>query len=213
MRLYLIRHGQTPWNRDNRIQGQSDLPLSPLGEQQAQRVGEWFATRHLNGIVTSALQRSRQTATAIANGNGHGVAPVVVPELGEMHLGDWEGLTPQEVDQRFANAYQQWRTKPSSVVIPGAEPVDAFRGRVRTALDQLVAGCRDGEYAVVSHGGVIASVLADFLDADYDQVIRRVRLDNAGVTALEFGKGLPHVVWINSTIHLDPLGSSGVTWF
>jgi probable phosphoglycerate mutase len=103
--------------------------------------------------------------------------------------------------------------QPSSVIIPGAEPVEAFRERVRRALERLVKERPDGEYAVVSHGGVIASVLADFLGADYDQVIRRVRLDNAGVTALEFGKGIPHVVWINSTIHLEPLGSSGVTWF
>jgi broad specificity phosphatase PhoE len=130
-----------------------------------------------------------------------------------MHLGEWEGLTPQEVDARFDNAYQRWRVQPSSVVIPGAESVQDFRARVRRALERLVDGRPDGEHAVVSHGGVIASVLADLLDADYDQVIRRVRLDNAGVTALEFGRGLPHVAWINSTIHLEPLGSTGVTWF
>ena len=213
MRCYLIRHGQTLWNGQNRIQGQSDQPLSPLGQEQAKRLGVRFAGHHLDGIFTSALQRSRQTAEAIISGNGHEVRPVIDAEWGEMHLGDWEGLTPQEVDHRFANAYQQWRLKPSSVVIPGAEPVDAFRQRVRRAMERLVANRSEGEYAVVSHGGVIASILADFLGADYDQVIRRVRLDNAGVTALEFGSGSPHVVWINSTIHLEALGSAGVTWF
>ena len=126
-RCYLVRHAQTAWNGENRIQGHSDIPLSPLGEQQAQHLGRWFASRHVRGIFTSALQRSRQTAQAIAAGNGHGVSPVVEPHLAEIHLGTWEGLTPVEVDARFANAYQQWRVRPSSVVIPGGEPLAAFR--------------------------------------------------------------------------------------
>ena len=112
-RCYLIRHAQTLWNGENRIQGHSDLPLSPLGEQQATRLAERFASHHLKGIFTSALQRSVQTAHAIASGNGHGVSPLVERELAEMHLGAWEGLTPAEVDSRFQNAYQQWREHPS----------------------------------------------------------------------------------------------------
>lgn len=212
-RCYLVRHAQTAWNGENRIQGHSDIPLSPLGEQQAQHLGRWFASRHVRGIFTSALQRSRQTAQAIAAGNGHGVSPVVEPHLAEIHLGTWEGLTPVEVDARFANAYQQWRVRPSSVVIPGGEPLAAFRERVRQALARILEGAGEGEYVVVSHGGVIAALLADLLSADYDLLMRRLRLDNAGVTAVEFGSGLPHVLWVNATSHLDALapadGSAG----
>ena len=212
-RCYLVRHAQTAWNGENRIQGHSDIPLSPLGEQQAQHLGRWFASRHVRGIFTSALQRSRQTAQAIAAGNGHGASPVVEPHLAEIHLGTWEGLTPVEVDARFANAYQQWRVRPSSVVIPGGEPLAAFRERVRRALARILEGAGEGEYVVVSHGGVIAALLADLLSADYDLLMRRLRLDNAGVTAVEFGSGLPHVLWVNATSHLDALapadGSAG----
>ena len=213
-RCYLVRHAQTLWNGENRIQGHSDLPLSPLGEQQAKRVAERFASHHLTGLFTSGLQRSVQTAHAIASGNGHGIHPLVEHELAEMHLGAWEGLTPAEVDCRFENAYQQWREKPSSVVIPGAEPLEAFRERARRALASVMGGAGDGEYVVVSHGGVIAALLADLLDADYDRVIRRLRLDNAGVTAVEFGAGMPHVLWVNSTIHLDSLSQpESAGWF
>lgn len=207
-RCYLIRHAQTSWNQDNRIQGHSDLPLSPLGRTQAQRVGALFASRHLKGIYTSHLQRSRQTAHAIISGNGHGVHPVVHQDLAEMHLGAWEGLTPEEVDARFAGAYQQWRTRPSSIVIPGAEPVEAFRTRVRAALETIAKQFDHGEYVIVSHGGVIAALLADLLGAEYDAVIRRLRLDNGGVTALEFGAGTPHVLWINATAHLESDGAA-----
>ena len=211
-RCYLVRHAQTAWNGENRIQGHSDIPLSPLGEEQALRLGRRFASHHLRGIFTSALQRSRQTANHIASGNGHGVQPVVEPNLAEMHLGAWEGLTPDEVDAKFNDAYRQWRHAPSSVVIPGAEPVDAFRLRVKQTVEKIVEGCGEGEYVLVSHGGVIAALLADLVGADYDAVLRRVRLDNAGVTALEFGTGLPHVLWINSTTHLDRHHLSGA-WF
>ena len=213
-RCYLVRHAQTLWNGENCIQGHSDLPLSPFGEQQAKRLAERFASCHLSGIFTSGLQRSLQTAHTIASGNGHGVSPQVEHELAEMHLGSWEGLTPAEVDRQFQNAYQQWRDRPSSVVIPGAEPLEVFRQRARRALASIMDGVTDGEYIVVSHGGVIAALLADLLGADYDQVIRRLRLDNAGVTAVEFGVGIPHVLWVNSTIHLDSLSQPpSAGWF
>lgn len=204
-RCYLVRHAQTAWNSENRLQGHSDLPLNPLGQRQAQRLGVRFASHHLQGIFSSALQRSRETARQIAAGNGHGVSPVIERDLAEMHLGAWEGLTPDEIDARFQRGYQRWRLAPSTVVIPEAEPLDAFRRRVRWALRRVIAGVGEGEYVVVTHGGVIAALLADLLSADYDAMIRRLRLDNAGVTALEFGADLPHVLWINSTSHLRAL--------
>ena len=212
-RCYLVRHAQTVWNGENRIQGHSDMPLSPLGIEQAERLGRRFAGHHLRGIFTSSLLRSRQTAERIVSSNGHGVRPIIEPRLSEIHLGAWEGLTPEEVDAQFNNAYQQWRDMPSSVVIPGAEPLAAFQGRVRAALRTIMNGVGQGEYVVVSHGGVIAAFLADVLGADYDLVLRRMRLDNAGVTAMEFGTELPHVLWINSTTHLDPHSSAPGGWF
>ena len=204
-RCYLIRHAQTIWNRDNRLQGHSDLPLSPLGLEQAARLARWFASRPIRGIFTSALKRSRQTAQTIAQSNGHRLEPIVEPDLGEMHLGDWEGLTPEEVDARFDGAYQRWKIQPSSVRIPNAESLAAFRERARRALRRVRDRIGEGEYLIVSHGGLIAAMLSDALDADYDVLLRRLRLDNAGVTALEWVDGPPAVCWVNATAHLhDP---------
>ena len=203
-RCYLVRHAQTTWNSENRLQGDSDLPLSPLGHEQAQRVAALFAASHVKGIFTSPLQRSQQTAQAIAAGNGHGGRPVVAEGLAEMRLGAWEGLTPDEIDARFQGLYQRWLKRPSSVRIPEAEPLSAFGARVRRTLEHILDAMGEGEYVVVTHGGVIAAVLADLLHADYDEVLRRVRLDNAGVTALECGGGHPYVLWVNATDHLLP---------
>ncbi len=221
-RFYLVRHAQTTWNGQNRIQGHSDVPLSPLGERQASCLKEFFASTRLSGLITSQMARTRQTAEAILSGlpaapktggqgaaqagNGHRLNLVVMPDLAEMHLGAWEGLTPSEVDAKFGGAYAQWRVRPSSVIIPDAEPVQDFRRRVRRALEQIVDDSRAGEHVIVTHGGVIAALLADLLDADYDRLLRRLRLDNAGVTALEFETPNPHALWINSTGHLSVLG-------
>ena len=206
-RCYLVRHAQTAWNRENRLQGHSDLPLSPLGEQQAHSLARFFASRHLRGLFTSHLQRSRQTADAIAQGNGHPLTPIIAQDLAEMHLGAWEGLTPDDIDQRFGGAYQQWREAPSSVRIPDAEPLAAFRARVGRALKQILATLpgNEGEYVVVTHGGVIAAFLADALLADYDALLRRLRLDNAGITAFDCSLERPYVLWVNFTTHLDHL--------
>ena len=211
VRCYLVRHAQTVWNSENRLQGHSDQPLSLFGRQQARRVGALFASCHLNGIYTSHLTRSRQTAEAIAAGNGHGVAPVTEQELAEMHLGAWEGLTPEEIDAKFHGAYQQWRTQPSSVAIPEAESPVIFRQRVRRIFQRLMSQFDEGEYVVVSHGGVIAAVLADLWGAEYDALLRRLRLDNAGVTALELGAH-PHVLWVNATTHLE-VPPAASPWF
>ena len=204
-RCYLVRHAQTAWNGENRLQGRSDLPLDAQGQAQALRLGAHFASRPLRAIFTSQLQRSRQTAAAIAHGDVRPGRLVIEPGLAEMSLGAWEGLTPDEIDRRFDRAYERWQARPSTVSIPDAEPLPAFRARARGALARIAAQVGEGAFVVVSHGGVIASLLADVLDADYDVMLRRVRLDNAGITALELDAGLPHVCWINAVGHLDGL--------
>ncbi|MBI2093853.1 MAG: histidine phosphatase family protein [Candidatus Omnitrophica bacterium] len=202
-RCYLIRHAQTQWNMENRLQGYSDIPLSSLGLFQARQLGMWFAKRPLQGIFTSVLQRSRQTAQAILQSHEQEVSVVADEELKEMGLGDWEGLTPEEIDARFDGGYQRWKQR-SSIPIPGAESTEVFRSRVRRAMERIRSSLGQGEYAVVSHGGVIAAWLADCLKADYDVLIRQLRLDNASVTAFEWRKsGSPCVLWINASVSVE----------
>ena len=207
MRCYLVRHAQTAWNGENRLQGHSDLALSALGLEQARRVGAYFGQmrhgdRRLYTLYVSPLARSLQTAEAIADHTG--LRPVVEPGLAEIGLGEWEGLTPEDIDARFQGAYQQWRLAPSAVTIPGAEPLLRFRDRVRQVVARILAASQEeGDLVLVTHGGVIASVLADCLEADYDRFLRRLVLDNAGVSALNGRMRPPHILWVNATTHLD----------
>jgi len=206
MRWYLIRHAQTIWNEQDRLQGHCDTPLSVLGQRQVACLRQHFATRPIGCVISSHLPRTQTTAQGIAEANGHRPARLIEPRLAEIHLGEWEGLTPGEIDARYGQAYQRWRLEPSAVTIPSGEPLQAFRDRVRAARDALLAGATPEAEAtaVVSHGGVIAALLADVLGVEYDRLMQRLRLDNGGITALEFNEHRQaHVLWINSTMHLD----------
>ncbi len=223
MRCFLVRHAQTIWNGENRLQGHSDLPLSPLGLEQAKRVGAYFRALREAGVglrrlYVSHLQRSQQTAQAI--GSEIGLAPTIEPAFAEIGLGQWEGLTPEEIDARFAGAYEQWKTTPSMVSIPGAEPLALFRARVRQAFTAMLTAHQkeSGDLVVVTHGGVIASLLADCVEADYDRFLRGVSLENAGVSAVNCRHVPPVVMWVNATTHLTSaddrplwMGSAGAT--
>lgn len=219
MRCYLIRHAQTDWNFENRIQGHSDPPLSALGRQQARRVGAYFAGRSIRALYTSHLARSLHTAQVIARATG--VAPTVIPALAEIHLGAWEGLTPEEVNARYRGAYERWRTTPARVRIPGGEPVERFRARVRAAFTQIAAAHRNGvqgtsaahagELVIVTHGGTIASLLADWMRADYSHLLHRLVLDNAGISAVSYRSDPPCILWVNAVSHLpQPAAAAGV---
>lgn len=201
-RCFLVRHGQTDWNVEQRIQGQSDLPLNAAGLRQAEDLAGYFASRPLIALYASHLQRSRQTAEVIAQETG--VDITVDPDLAEIYLGEWEGLTGQEVDGRYQGAYRLWQSSPSQVRIPGAEPLASFRTRARAAFSRIAERHPDGRIAIVTHGGVIASLLSDYLDADYDALLRRLSLDNAGISAVEHAVRPPQILWINETGHLGP---------
>ena len=168
--------------------------------EQARCLAAYFATQPIGALYTSHLRRSLQTTQAIAQQVG--LAAMVEPALAEIHLGAWEGLTPEEVNDQYDGAYHLWRASPSQVRIPGAEPIEQFRVRVRTAIHRIMTAGGKGDIAVVCHGGVIAALLADWLDADYDVLLHQLVLDNAGITALDCQVNPPQVLSINATHHL-----------
>ena len=202
MRCYLVRHAQTTWNAENRIQGHANPPLSAVGLAQAQRVGAWFATRPIAALYTSHLLRSRQTAEAITRRTGRSAA--IHEGLAEIQLGRWEGMMPEEVEAQFPGLFEEWRQSPSRVRIPEAEPYEMFRRRILEAFASIAARHRpEDEIVIVSHGGVISTLLAEWLEANYDCVLHRLALDNASISLADFHLHPPKVLGINVTHHLE----------
>lgn len=144
----LVRHGETDWNRQRRIQGSTDIPLNATGRDQARRAGRLLAGRAWSRIVASPLSRAAETATLIAQEARLG-DPEFDRTFVERHYGEAEGLTGAELDERF----------PEGVEVPGRETREAVAERVLEGLHRLAAEHPGESIIVVAHGGVIRSVL------------------------------------------------------
>lgn len=144
----LVRHGETDWNRERRIQGSTDIPLNDTGREQARATGELLASRRWTALVASPLSRAAETARLIGAAVGLG-APELEPRLAERDYGEAEGLTGPEIDARY----------PDGTDVPGREPREAVAERAVAALHDLAARHPGEAVIVVAHGGVIRSVL------------------------------------------------------
>ncbi|MBX3195999.1 MAG: histidine phosphatase family protein [Microbacteriaceae bacterium] len=147
--LYLVRHGETDWNRAHRIQGLTDIPLNETGREQARETGRLLARRSVDHVVASPLSRAFETAQLIAREAGF-PEPEPLPALVERDYGAAEGLEFEEVERRF----------PDRGAVPGQESRDAVAERVVPALERLAADHPDRSLVVVSHGGAIRAVLS-----------------------------------------------------
>ncbi|POH67694.1 histidine phosphatase family protein [Cryobacterium zongtaii] len=144
----IVRHGQTDWNLERRIQGSTDIPLNSTGRAQAAETGLRLSRRHWDAVVTSPLLRAHESARIIA-GELDLPAPLVVPELTERHHGQIEGLTFAQRQARF----------PDGSSVPGLETRQAVLDRVLPALEDVAQTYAGREVVVVCHGGVIGTLL------------------------------------------------------
>lgn len=145
-RILVLRHGESEWNALGRWQGQADPPLTDLGRAQAEAVIDKLGSFDL--IAASDLQRAHETALIIARGLGSEVH-LVMPELRETHIGEWEGLTHDEIKSRFPGFLESYRRPPSF------ESDEAVVDRFHLALARIARTCPGGSALVVAHGGVI----------------------------------------------------------
>jgi probable phosphoglycerate mutase len=144
----LVRHGETDWNRERRIQGSTDIPLNELGREQARATGALLASRRWSALIASPLSRAAETARLIGEQVGLG-DPELEPRLVERDYGAAEGLTGPEIDLQF----------PEGADVPRREAREAVAARALAALHDLAARHPGEAIIVVAHGGVIRSVL------------------------------------------------------
>jgi broad specificity phosphatase PhoE len=198
--LLLVRHGQSTWNREHRIQGQLDPPLSEVGRGQAMRVGRRLARRRFVGFYSSDLKRALETAQAIAAATGGSPSPTT--GLREIYLGDWEGLNTQELAMRFPEAWARWTEEPSWDVVPGGEGAVAFENRVVAEIDSILARHEQGDILLVTHGGVIQVALHRVVGRP-NHGLFPFRIENASISVIEKRNGRLVVSGVNDTSHLE----------
>lgn len=156
-RIYLVRHGETDWNRAQRLQGTTDTPLNQTGLDQARRVSRWFGTPRAPHVVTSPLARARQTAVSIARRSG--CALTVDPALIEIDHGSWIGLTLPHIARMFRGAVIDGQLQSEALDASGGEALAAAYTRTSLALRRLLAAPPAADVVVVSHGVINALLI------------------------------------------------------
>ena len=172
-RIVLVRHGEPDESVRGRCYGRLDVGLSPRGCEQMRQVWRLLSAEPLSAIYSSPRRRSVESASVLA---ARCSAVTVDERLREIDFGDFEGLTYDDIAERFSETYEQWMTRPTEVTFPGGENFAAMAARVGEALGHIRGAHRGQTVAIVSHGGVNRIALATALELD----VRRIfRLDQA----------------------------------
>jgi probable phosphoglycerate mutase len=206
MRLIIVRHGESEWNRIGRYQGQADAPLSALGVSQAAALGGRLQRERLDAIFTSPLQRAARTAEAIAK--HHPEVPLHrEPALMEIDHGEWQGLMIDEVVARYGEGLREWRLHPTRAQFPGGESFSNILKRVLDFKERLCDQYGDQTVLVSTHDVVVKILVSDALGMNMDR-INRIWVTNASISVIEYGDDLPYLVSLSEACHLGRLESA-----
>lgn len=199
MKLIWIRHGETEWNREFRLQGTSDIPLNETGRWQAERVAE-TVNIGLDRVYVSPLNRTRRFAQPLAARLGLEITELA--ELREMYFGRWEGSAYFEMESEDRLALDEWGRAPHLSSPPGGESLAEVAARVTKALKRMEAELgREGAAAVITHGGVIRALVALVLGAELS-VAGRLQISPASLTVTEKTGSRYKLILLNDTCHL-----------
>jgi broad specificity phosphatase PhoE len=204
MLLFLVRHAESTYNRQKKIQGQKDPQLSPYGRREAERLAKRFKDLKFAAVYSSPLKRAHDTARIIV---GKRRKIIFEDGLREWGLGKWEGKTVAEIRRLYGDAFPRWVRRPSRVPVPGGEDLKEFVARVRHTLKAIAKRHPDGNVLVVCHGGVISAYATTIMNLTPDH-IWCVPVRNAGLTIVEVGPRTQRLVTFNDTSHLMKLQAS-----
>ena len=198
-RFIVVRHGETRWNVEARIQGQRDSDLTEEGVAQAVALGERLAGERFDRIVSSDLGRARETARRIAAACGRDITLDV--RLRERHFGQGEGLLYDEVDRIYPGAFSRVRETDPDYVIPGGESRRQFHARVVAGFEALARAHAGETVVVVTHGGVLATLYRHIHGIPLDKA-HAIPITNASYNALTFDGARWAVDTWSCTLHL-----------
>ena len=201
-----MRHGETVWNAEGRFQGQTDVALSPRGEQQAAALARVIESEAVDVLYSSDLQRAWHTALILAEALGLPLHKEA--RLREMAFGRWEGLTYTELQQRDTPWLAAWQADPSRTAPPGGETLLQIRERVNAALQTILATAQVPSVAVVAHSGSLRVLLCLALGFDVRSYWRFV-LAPASLSELQVSAAGAVLTRLNDTHHLTELEHDG----
>jgi broad specificity phosphatase PhoE len=196
--LYLVRHGQTAWNREEVFRGRADIPLNDTGRKEALLTGRYLERVKVDSIYSSPLSRAVETAEAIARYQGKEVQ--ISQGLIDIDFGRWQGVSHEKVKERYGDLYRQWNGTPHLVRFPRGESLEDVRERALRVIDEIVRDHADETLLMVSHRVVNKTMLCGLLGLDNSH-FWQIGQDTGCINILEFGKGFI-LRRLNDTSHL-----------
>ncbi len=198
--IILVRHGQTEWNRVERFRGRADVSLNEAGLSQAEATGRRVASEwQPKAVYSSPLSRAIKTAEAIA---GQFNLPVQVhPGLADIDYGEWQGLSPEEVRQRWPEEIDAWYNRPDEARIPGGETLGELRQRLMATVNKLALRHAGQTIVLVSHTVINRIILLGALGLGNER-FWRLKQDNCAINVIEIEAGDFTLVSMNDTCHL-----------
>ena len=200
LRLLLLRHGETAWNRERRYQGWTDTPLSAEGLVQAEAAARELKEHAFAAVYASPLRRALDTAAAIAV--PHGLEVETDPAFRELSFGEWEGLTLDEARARDAALCEGWAMTPHLFSPPGGESLAQARARVLAGLERLRIGHPNDVVCLVAHGIPVRILILEVLGLGLDR-IWSLHSSPTGISELEFRDDWTALHRMNTLVHLD----------
>lgn len=210
--LFALRHGETAWNREGRLQGHLNLPLNELGQAQACRLGAALADQTIHAVYASDLDRALSTAQAVAA--AHGLPVHTDPRLRERSFGRFEGRLWAEIEAEDPEAAVRWKQRDPTFEPPGGESLNTFFARCIEAASSIALAHAGQTVALVAHGGVLDCLYRAATHVDL-QAPRSWLLGNASINRLlHTPQGFSLVGW-NDDHHLQglTLDDAGVPGF
>lgn len=200
--FYLLRHGESEWNAEERLCGRTDVELSDAGRRQAERLGARLRGLPPAVIYTSPLKRTAETAAIIAQGTG--LTPVDDARIVELNYGEWEGKTFREVMAEDGELYRRWDADPAREAPPGGETGLEGLARIARFLDELKLrhAAKSEHIVVVTHKTICRLALCHALGLAPSEYRRRLSMANTALNILAPADDGWRVVLVNDTSHL-----------
>lgn len=202
--LFLLRHGQTPFSRDDVYCGAGlDPGLTAEGLEMAQRFAESYRARPWAGVYCSPLRRTRQTAAPLCEALG--ITPEVREGFKEIAYGRWEGLSREQIEREFHDDHLRWSADPGWCPPTGGETAVTIAARAMGAVEEIKArhGAAGGNVLVISHKATIRILLCTFLGVDVGRFRYRLGCPVGSVSVVEFGEHGPLVQAVADRTHLS----------
>ena len=200
--IYLVRHGQTAWNREEIFRGRADVPLDETGLKQAELAGEYLKEVEIDAIYSSPLSRALETAEKIARFHNLKVQPF--EGIVDMSFGNWEGHAHQEIKKNDSETYRRWREEPHLVRLPGGESLDDVRVRSMAALNEVTKKHPGKALVLVSHRVVNKVLICGILGLDNSH-FWQIRQDPTAINLIQYRNGKYILSLMSETCHLKPL--------